>query len=300
MTCILCGNKVIELYKLGSYEIMQCISCKTSFVKDMPSYEVLSDFYSGFLFHADLEHLKNVLTPEVKEWFASLNLPQNARMLDVGGGGGFFPKAFEEFGFGEGYYIDLDTEACKFAEQKLGLKHVQNANIEHLTVTTDTKYDLVYSRHVIEHLADPRALIDRSLDFLAPGGIFVLHCPNGLSLEHIGYPGALKWKIKTLIQSNKEINWFNIASYLTSNKFTHGLYPIRHLWAFSEKGLLAYLGNKKDLSISVKTAPRNSKLWSPYYQAKTRAHALYLKLVNATFGKISGGCHLIITIKKEK
>lgn len=128
--CIFCSSTREVTYSLNGFSISFCKRCKTSGVSQSPSSTDINDFYQGFNFQTDLNTYNSINAPEIKAWMQQLGLPKNAKMLDVGGGGGFFAKAFEEFGLGESTYIDLDSEACDFAKNQVGLERVISDSVE--------------------------------------------------------------------------------------------------------------------------------------------------------------------------
>lgn len=99
MNCRFCNGEMKFIYKIENYDIIQCKRCYTARVLNMPSEGELKNFYSGYTFQCD-ENVKNLLTKDIfREWFKSFNLPKDALMLDIGGGGGGV------FGFGAIFYI---------------------------------------------------------------------------------------------------------------------------------------------------------------------------------------------------
>jgi 2-polyprenyl-3-methyl-5-hydroxy-6-metoxy-1,4-benzoquinol methylase len=53
------------------------------------------------------------------------------------------------------------------------------------------KYDIVFSSHVIEHVPNPKEMVNTVLRILKPGGIFVALSPNGSFKRR--EVDALKW-----------------------------------------------------------------------------------------------------------
>lgn len=286
------------IYSLNGYTIIQCVNCLTSRVETLPEPNVLARFYDGFMFTANKGYQKKYQTLEVQSWLASLNLPSNARMLDIGGGGGFMCNTFQHFNMGEAFYIDLDTKACEFAKNQLGLKNVLNIDASVLKNYFPEKFDFIYSRHVIEHLIDPLSLISNAIDLLSDHGILVLFCPNGLSYEYLGHPLMIKPKAIKLRQSNQWsiLKTFNI---LFSKKITHGLDPLRHLWAFTDKGLSSWLSKRSDVMFDSFTTNLTDKVYSPYFEPQNGFHKLWTQLINHTLVKINGGTHLVFHIRKK-
>ena len=121
----------------------------------MPDTELLNEHYQGFMGELSADMLPRFLASG-RELFESFGARagQSQSLLDVGGGGGFFSKAFEELGYGPSTYVDLDPESCRFAREGLGLERVIHGDVAELDKILDTQFDFVYSRHVIEHLPD--------------------------------------------------------------------------------------------------------------------------------------------------
>jgi hypothetical protein len=88
--CKFCNSDAKFIYNMSGYTIFQCEKCYTSFVLNMPNDEEIKKFYSGFNFCTD-KNRKYIFENEIfANWFKSFKLKENAKMLDIGGGGGFF------------------------------------------------------------------------------------------------------------------------------------------------------------------------------------------------------------------
>lgn len=296
--CGFCGGSMHFIYNMNGYEIVQCDKCLTSVVSNMPDDIEIQKFYSGFLFCANVNNKQIFENTIFKDWFGSFKLGSKARMLDVGGGGGFFSYAFEYFNMGESYYIDIDDKACKFAAKELNLKNVINDDVRNLKNITSLKFDFIYARHLIEHLKYPLEFIDSCIELLTSSGVLVIQFPNGISLEYLGYPKLLKGRINTIRKSNKEFTKLKTILTICSKKIAHGIDPIRHLWAITPEGISKYL-KRKDIDFQIQTAPLTDPVFSPYYRAIGNFEKTRSGIVNNTLVKINGGTHLIVIIKKK-
>lgn len=293
--CMFCGhNELIFLYNYDNYQIIQCKKCLAAQTKNMPSEEELKKFYDGFLFNANIKY-KEILSHErFKNWFESYNLPQNAKMLDIGGGGGFFSFAFEFFNLGEATYIDLDSQACEFAK-KLNITNIINDNVSSLVNMSGKKYDFIYCRHVIEHLVNPTEIIDFAINLLSDKGVFILQLPNGLSYEQIFEKPYFLERINNF----KRFNNFSLAKSLKlilSVKTAYAIAPPRHLWAISKKAMDLYLAQNRDITYNLKIANLNDDVFSPWHVPK---NPIYNFFVNNFLAKINGGVHMIYEIRKK-
>lgn len=265
---------------------------------EMPSPDEIVQFYQGFSFQTHISKLDLILTPETKQWMASFVKP-SSRMLDIGGGGGFFAKAFEEFGFGEAVVLDLDHEACEFAKNELGLTNVIEAPVESLSEKDIGTFNFIYCRHVIEHLVDPASFIQSCYKLLKKGGTFIVQCPNGSSKEQ-AYLYPERWKIY-LVKIKVENEWgkFKSIRYSLTHRYGFGLDPLRHLWAISPKGLMCVCDSLPGSSYSVETAALTDQVYSPYYSSKSKIGRLRDRIDHVLVPSLLDGCHLIAKITRN-
>ncbi len=295
INCPFCKQETEYVYNIDKYRIVRCKNCATLFCENMPSTEEIKAYYDGFKHGGiNLSNKYKIISNAYKDWFKSFNLPKDAKMLDIGGGGGFFSCCFEKFAFGKATYIDIDPVSCKFA-QSLNISEVILGDVNDIKEKSDKKYDFIYSRHVIEHLVNPTKIIDSAIDLLNPKGIFILQFPNGQSFELLASKKFLNNRIEVLKKSNKNFSLKDIYGFIFSKNTGNDLYPPRHLWAISKKGIKAYLANKNDIEFTIETKSIRDKIYSPYYK---NTHD-YSRIVMFLLEKIHGGNHLICKIIKK-
>ncbi len=301
-TCAFCGAWAQPLYRMDAFQIVQCQGCRSSFVDPMPTEHALQHFYNGFLFQADLKNLELYTTPAIGSWLQGLRLPPGARMLDVGGGGGFMARSFEIFGHGKAWYVDLDSEACRFAREKLGLTRVLNGDVCTLADRMDEPFDLIYCRHVLEHVPNPVRMLDAMAGLLAEGGRLVLVMPNGLSREYLGYPSLLKGRVERILRANPGWSRSKVWRTFATTRIAHGMDPVRHVWALTRKALVAWAARRPDLDSAITSAPLSDPVYSVYNTARLGSnwrHRLHAFLVQQSLGRIHGGCHLVAHFHKK-
>lgn len=303
-TCELCGGENGFIYCLDGYAIIQCKNCKTSRVETMPSSEFLNDYYKGFKYSINEDNKSLILNKRFDKWFKSLGLPKDAKMLDIGGGNGYFSLAFEYFQHGKATYIDLDPEACNYVKS-LGIHSVINVDVSNLANFSTEKFDFIYARHVIEHLHDPLKLIDSAIDLLSDNGVFILQLPNGLSQERLT-DGKYYNNIKKKLKAENDFSDFEMFKIMHSNKLAADIAPPRHLWAFSPKGLKLYLMKNKNIKHSIKTFSIMDRVYSPF-MGQHKYSRYFIKKIFSSIKNImrtvysipAGKCHLVIKIRKN-
>jgi 2-polyprenyl-3-methyl-5-hydroxy-6-metoxy-1,4-benzoquinol methylase len=130
--------------------------------------------------------------------------PEGGRLLDVGCGNGMFLGIARDMGWqAEG----LDFDEAAVARTRAQGFNVRSGGIEALDGVID-HFDVVTSSHVLEHVPDPVAHLERIHDVLKPGGLLWLQTPN------LGSVGARAFRS----------NW-------------RGLEPPRHLVLFNHRSL---------------------------------------------------------------
>lgn len=98
--------------------------------------------------------------------------PHGGRALDVGSAAGFCMAAAGELGF-EVHGVELSATMTAHARERLGLQSVHLGSLD-TAPFPEQHFDLITMWDVIEHLVDPRALLRRARELLAPGGLLVV------------------------------------------------------------------------------------------------------------------------------
>jgi SAM-dependent methyltransferase len=261
----------------------------------MPTEDLLKKFYDGFLFSANIKNNGPVLrSAKLLYPLIGLKPGKQMEMLDVGGGGGFYSKAFEDLGYGQSTYIDMDLQSCSFASE-LGLENVIHGDAVRADYD-NKKFDFIMCRHIIEHLKDPVNFVLNILKLLSKNGVLYLVCPNCNSLEYLAHPETnIKERITTISRSNK-LNKLQVIYQMLSGNMLHGMDPPRHLWAITEKGI-KHLLNNKGYKINIATYPLSDTALSPYYAPNSLLEKFFCMVGTYAASKIRGGTHLAAVIK---
>lgn len=112
-----------------------------------------------------------VVTDVILSWLAVEDTSQS--FLEVGCGDGFWLDLLRNLGFRRIKGIDISehyVEICRRKGHDVELSPVEQYE-------PNTLYDWVYSIDVLEHLDDPRAMLDRMLQFLKPHGRVLFKVP---------------------------------------------------------------------------------------------------------------------------
>jgi 2-polyprenyl-3-methyl-5-hydroxy-6-metoxy-1,4-benzoquinol methylase len=147
----------------------------------------LRELYAGDYFQrwgardpAALERVRAMKQASYRELFATLaRLRSGGRLLDVGCAMGFLLEAAEQAGY-EGWGLDLNPEAVRVSQQKLGDRVAQGE----LSAASfpGVAFDVVTLIDVLEHVPDPAALLAEVHGRLVPGGVLAALVPNTASV----------------------------------------------------------------------------------------------------------------------
>jgi len=293
--CPLCLGEAAPLYRMGAYTVMQCRGCKSGFADPMPDSSALESFYQGFHPNLKAEAVMGRLDL-AGALFGYLGMkPDGSRtFLDVGGGNGLFAKAFEVLGYGTSTYVDIDEVACRFVRNDLGIRSVRVCDVRELDVGYAEAFDLIYSRHLVEHLTDPLGFITKLASFRKPGGMLVVQCPNGDSLEYLPYfYSNVRDRFRKIRQATGWSKGRLLRCWLGGGML-HGIDPPRHLWAFSRAGIRLWAA-RSGLKVRIFTRNLACRLFSPGYTPRKKWNEHVGDFLGRhIFAKMRGGTHLIM------
>ncbi len=146
----------------NSYRLDSCPSCGCVFTSPLPDDETLKKVYeTGFDYRWYQDHY-NAKLRDARARVQEYRDIMGKRILDFGGGMGYFSSAAREHGCHSITYDPFVNPG---------------------TLTED-KWDTVVSMHALEHSNDLSRTIEQIKDLLVPGGKLILAVPNFLSLGY--------------------------------------------------------------------------------------------------------------------
>ncbi|MBI3091807.1 MAG: class I SAM-dependent methyltransferase [Candidatus Tectomicrobia bacterium] len=104
-------------------------------------------------------------------------LPDGARVLDLGCGSGSFPYRYEKLRI-----VAYDQHPLVNATEFPAHVTFKQGTIEDLPFA-DASFDLVIANFVYEHVRNPRPCLEQAERVLRPGGLFYVSIPRATSLE---------------------------------------------------------------------------------------------------------------------
>ncbi|WP_282134433.1 class I SAM-dependent methyltransferase [Seonamhaeicola maritimus] len=243
MICKVCQTEInprILLKNKGSFgDIYRCQQCQVTFVFPQPSVEVLNEYYNGM--YSDLtvsfdkkkmKWAKQSMKGYLKE-LKKLNVNPNKEVtfLDLGGGLGYYTKAAEENNL-HSILVEKDPISIQFARQHLKLENIIQKDLFEFFNSNTRLYDVVFFRHVIEHVKNPNAVIEGISNLLKTNGIVIIETDNNAGIEILIKDGVSKFYLDLYKKNFKNVSFINLLL-----KRPFAVDPPRHLFGFRMRNL---------------------------------------------------------------
>lgn len=185
----------------GNARLYECRECRLVQVRPLPTPERLFDYYQvdyrrELLMGADVSDADsfphdNLFYFNRGQSIAELIAPHvetdRPRVLDVGAGFGHILHSLAQR-FPQARRLAIEFSAvCVEHLQSLGVE-VASEPADQLLAELDEQFDVVVMSHLVEHLADPRQVLELVRDHLAPGGLLYIEVPNIPADSLLRYP----------------------------------------------------------------------------------------------------------------
>jgi SAM-dependent methyltransferase len=185
VACTVCGAIIgpSDHHAIGGHRSATCPCCGLRWLTDPPQGEELATLYSSGFYEPGPARA-NGLAELGHEFNNTLRLRElrglrPGRLLDVGSGRGRFLAAAKAAGW-DVVGIELEPSLAEGSASNLGVPVVVG---DAVTATVHGPFDVITMWHVLEHLPEPRAALDRAASLLRPGGTLIVSVPNSDSLQ---------------------------------------------------------------------------------------------------------------------
>jgi SAM-dependent methyltransferase len=178
-SCNLCGAVQPTLvYSKAGYSIVECRQCSLVYVGEDPASMDFSQLYGEAYYTGGNEQVFANYIGEERARRASARrrlwglrrLAPGGRLLDVGCAAGFFLAEAQRYYDVKG--VELSEYSSRYGREQLGLD-VVTGTLQEAALPSES-FDMITLWDVIEHVADPSAVLRESARLLKPGGHLVL------------------------------------------------------------------------------------------------------------------------------
>jgi SAM-dependent methyltransferase len=177
--CLVCGERrARQRFVQRGYPLYRCSGCGFEFVAPTPSLTELAEYYDRS-YEVPLERYSSAgarnaaRIAELERW-----CPGKGRLLEVGASYGHSLAAARDRGW-DVVGVELSPTASSYARSHFGID-VYNCDLADAPLAP-ASLDAVVMWHVLEHVRDPRAQLNRLASLLKPGGMLGLRVPNAAS-----------------------------------------------------------------------------------------------------------------------
>ena len=198
IACVICGASAGDLVFAGPdllhpsaerFQLERCTRCGHFYQNPRPTVAAIDRYYpSDYIsFQTAIEDEPNLLRRLERRygrWMRSSRIQRAAgrpgRLLDIGCATGIFLDSMRRLGWQvEG--VEPTASAAAYARERFGLK-IFEGRLEDAGYP-DASFDAISLWDVLEHVHDPRLVINEVARILRPGGLLIINIPNPDSLE---------------------------------------------------------------------------------------------------------------------
>lgn len=247
MACPICGDGEAELFATAydkeyftseqPWRYARCPRCTAVYLHEPPADRLGEIYPDNYYSYGGIAETS--ITERIKEWLDRRTLRrtlervpgEKLRVLDVGGGEGWLlgtvRRACDRVV--ETHEVDLQEDAAAVAQAAGHIYH--RMPVEEFV--SDDRFDLILMMSIIEHVADPRAVLVSMSRLLSDDGVLLLKTPNTDTLD---------------CRLFRRHNW-------------GGFHCPRHFVLFTERGLRA-LGDEVGLEVASCTYTQGAPQWA--------------------------------------
>ena len=162
------------------FRYRHCSACGAFSLVDVP--DDLGRFYpSSYYDLPAAEELDRVAPGEVHKVAMIAEHAASGRLVEIGPGAGVFAYCARRAGF-DVTAIEMDTRTCMHMREIIGVEAIESADPAGVLAGMPPSR-VIAMWHVVEHLANPAAVLEAAAANLEPGGVLAVATPNPNSLQ---------------------------------------------------------------------------------------------------------------------
>lgn len=190
-SCRICGGSTAFAFSttdrnrhLSSerFVYVRCGSCRTLALVNVPAD--LAAFYPADYYRvpSGRQELLAFAGPAERAKLALLRpFVPGGRLLEIGPAIGAFLAVAQDAGYWV-EAVEMDAACCAFLERELGVETIRSDDPAG-ALQTAGQFNVIALWQVIEHLPDPRRVLEAAARAVAPGGVLALAAPNPEALQ---------------------------------------------------------------------------------------------------------------------
>jgi SAM-dependent methyltransferase len=187
--CPVCGESGARVWlrapdrfhgRQEKYTLLRCLGCSLVWLRNPPKPEEMSQHYTEAYDKLISAAGENSPARWGFRQQTLANYKQRGALLDLGCSSGAFLESLPKDSW-KLYGIEMSSESARTAQKRTGAQvfvgHILGAAFP------PESFDVITCFDVLEHLYDPRRVMNKVAEWLKPGGIFYILVPNADSAE---------------------------------------------------------------------------------------------------------------------
>jgi len=258
VTCGVCGADDWQAYALGQdyeyltssdeFSMVKCQVCSNIYLNPRPIVDELPTIYPSNYYAYNYELAISPIAIRAKNWLDRIKVKQWLKylpdalpqVLDVGCGDGRYLEMLHNLGIPRNhlYGVEMSEDRIGYLND-LGFKGYYGRIEDIKEDLPPASFDLIILLQVLEHVENPRTLMQSLAGLLKQGGILIIETPNAESLDFNlfchgywgGYHFPRHWNLmnrqtltRLTLEYNLEVKSFN---YLSAHSFC--IFSLHHL-----------------------------------------------------------------------
>jgi 2-polyprenyl-3-methyl-5-hydroxy-6-metoxy-1,4-benzoquinol methylase len=188
-TCEVCSGTSFRPFgeKVG-HTFVRCGSCGLERIDPPPSDEELARVYGEHYYDAwGLKQDEDAVARLKRGTFQRVvrragDLPRGSKVLDCGAATGFLMQVAKDEGY-DVYGVELSEFGASEIGRKFGKDHVHQGHLEDAPFEPGT-FRAIFMCDFLEHVRDPKGILEKAYQLLAPGGVIGISTPKVGSFTH--------------------------------------------------------------------------------------------------------------------
>ena len=181
VVCNFCGAETYA--SIGTeldYDIRQCADCKLVYINPQPTADEIPGFYDNMYLDDSAEEVAARglgYTEKQLRRIIRKRKPGGGKLLDIGCGFGAVLAEMAQFPEWELEGAEIGENAIHYTRKRVPSATIHEGLVDELDFEPGT-FDCITMITVLEHVKDPRGVLDRITKWLAPGGLLVIQTPH--------------------------------------------------------------------------------------------------------------------------
>jgi SAM-dependent methyltransferase len=200
IVCPLCRSSSYKSYdKLNGWTIVECKQCGFRYTNPRPKIDVLSSFYTEEYFkderHFEKFYNKDNTIKQQSDNYTNRvldiesHVQKRGKLLEIGAARGAFLDKMKKRGW-DVRGVEISGDAVKLGKELYRIDIFQGTFAE---FETNEKFDVICMYQTLEHVPDPKFIVEHSYELLNKSGIIIIEVPNIESIEN-KVSGRLKFE----------------------------------------------------------------------------------------------------------